>query len=219
MCCVFGCDTVDIKYALKVIVMYFRVLLRGEPRNVFFGVRNEFGASGAELMQYITDAVSVADLEYGYDIRRKLQMESELKQAENEQDLGIDSNPNNNNTNINNMSNNNNNIVNCSDEVDENQIYTEIARDVLDIIVNNCDLDESDENVLNDLTPHEMGCICNTCIEFAFSEPSRKRQRLMRSSEIEEKNSDIDIIANEKHSINIEINSNANNSNTSRVAV
>ena len=188
----FGCDTVDIKYALKVIIMYFRVLIRGEPRNVFFGIRNELGASGEQLFTYIKDAVSGRDLEYGYDIRRKVKMEYEAKMNENE--------------NINrSKSGSLSSIVSSDENVNDDTIYSQITRDVLNIIANDENGDESNQiNNNNSAKQHPMDCYCQECLLFAFEPQPQKKQRLMNDENIDDMSKDDDIILS---------NNNNNNSN------
>ena len=79
----FGCDTVDITNDLKVMIMYYRCIIAGEPYNAYFAIRNELGATGTQLMQYIQDVASGKDLVYGYDIRRKAKLEA-LKRRNND---------------------------------------------------------------------------------------------------------------------------------------
>lgn len=181
----FGCDTVDIKFALKVIVMYFRDVLRGWPKQIYFGLRNELGGTGKNIFTYVTDAVSGRDLEWGYDIRRKIKLECKS-------DSDNDSKS---------SENNENNINNINNEC--NDMYGNILLDIFGI---NSNINENNENILENT--HKKDCVCDECIQKLFSSPLRKKQKNNTSMETDtDSDNDSDMVTTN--------NNNSNNSNIS----
>ena len=131
----FGCDTVDIAYDLKVMIMYYRCIVAGEPYNAYFAIRNELGATGAQLMQYLQDVASGNDIIYGYDIKRKARLEACKSNNEN-------------NENDNGNSNNNNEMENDISVLSGNQNKNKIKNKI--VIKSN---------------GHPYNCICFDCID------------------------------------------------------
>ena len=99
-------DSVDDDDGPKFLVIVARTVCVGYPYLAFFGIRPHYESTGEAVTQVALDAITGRDVDWGYDLQRKFEIEYQSLNATSQSD-GNDKNDNKNNKKDDHMSNGN----------------------------------------------------------------------------------------------------------------